>query len=45
MDDIFEVTDYLLVMKNGRLALEGLPEEIFSKREYLLSLGLGTPVL
>lgn len=43
MDDIFEVADYLLVMDNGRLALEGLPEEIFSKREYLLSLGLGTP--
>ncbi|AMP21354.1 hypothetical protein AZF37_09510 [endosymbiont 'TC1' of Trimyema compressum] len=43
MDDIFEVADYLLVMENGRLALEGLPEEIFSKREYLLSLGLGTP--
>ena len=43
MDDIFEVADYLLVMENGRLALEGLPEEIFFKREYLLSLGLGTP--
>lgn len=43
MDDIFEVADYLIVMENGRLVLEGSPEEIFSKREYLLSLGLGTP--
>ena len=43
MDDVYEVADYVLVLENGRLALEGEPEAIFSKREYLLSLGLGTP--
>ena len=43
MDDVYAVADYVLVMENGRLALEGRPEEIFSKRDYLLSLGLGTP--
>ena len=43
MDDVYEVADYVLVLENGRLALEGKPADIFSKRDYLLSLGLGTP--
>lgn len=43
MDDIYAVSDYVLVMANGRLVAEGTADEIFSKRDYLLSLGLGTP--
>ena len=43
MDDIFLLSDKVLVLSGGRLVLEGTPKEVFKKKEYLKSLGLGVP--
>lgn len=43
MDDIFLLADRVIVLSKGRLVLEGTPKEVFAKKEYLYSLGLGVP--
>ncbi len=44
MDDIARMADKILVMDNGRLAMQGTAEEIFSQEEKLASMGLALPV-
>ena len=43
MDDIARMADKILVMENGRLAMQGTAEEIFSQEEKLASMGLALP--
>ena len=43
MDDIARMADKILVMDNGRLAMQGTAEEIFSQEEKLASMGLAPP--
>lgn len=43
MDDIATMADKILVMDNGRLAMQGTAEEIFSQEEKLASMGLALP--
>lgn len=43
MDDIARMADKILVMDNGRLAIQGTAEEIFSQEEKLASMGLALP--
>ena len=35
--------DYMIVMDDGRIAMNGTPREVFSQVEYLESLGLEAP--
>ena len=43
MNDIARMSDRVLVMDRGRLALQGTPEEVFAKEEELKSMGLALP--
>ncbi len=43
MGDIAEISDRIIVMSSGRIALEGTPEEVFSHEEELSDMGLGLP--
>lgn len=43
MNDIARLSDKILVMDGGRLALQGSPHEVFSREETLISLGLSLP--
>ncbi|MEG1584664.1 MAG: ATP-binding cassette domain-containing protein, partial [Anaerovorax sp.] len=43
MGDIAKLCDKVLVMDQGKLILEGTPEEVFSQEEFLVSLGLAVP--
>ncbi|WP_053955674.1 energy-coupling factor transporter ATPase [Inediibacterium massiliense] len=43
MEDIARLVDKIFVMHQGNLVLTGEPKEVFSKAEYLESLGLGVP--
>lgn len=43
MDDIVEMSDRVIVMSEGKIALEGTPEEVFSHEEELTGMGLGLP--
>lgn len=43
MDDIFLFSDYVYVLNEGRIALEGTPKTVFGERDQLLALGLGVP--
>lgn len=43
MDDIARLSDKVLVMDGGALALSGTPEEVFQQGEFLESLGLAVP--
>ena len=43
MNDVARLTDKVLVMENGRLAMEGRPEEIFAEGDALEEMGLGLP--
>lgn len=43
MDDIFLFSDYVYVLNEGRIALEGTPKKVFGERDQLLALGLGVP--
>ncbi|WP_129597433.1 energy-coupling factor transporter ATPase [Anaerophilus nitritogenes] len=43
MEDIARLVDKIFVMDHGNLVLTGVPKEVFSKSEYLESLGLGVP--
>lgn len=43
MADIADMSDYVIVMDHGRIALEGTPEEVFSHANTLASMGLAVP--
>ena len=43
MDDIAAICDKVYVMENGSVVMGGTPEEIFSKSEKLIEMGLGLP--
>ena len=44
MDDIARLTNKILVLDKGKLAMAGTPAEVFSQADYLESLGLGLPL-
>ena len=43
MGDIAEMSDRVMVMSGGKVALEGTPAEVFSHSEKLAEMGLGVP--
>lgn len=43
MADIAEMSDRVMVMSEGKVALEGTPAEVFSQGERLSEMGLGVP--
>lgn len=43
MGDVAEMSDRVIVMENGKVALTGTPREVFSKADKLESMGLGLP--
>ena len=43
MADIAEMSDRVMVMSGGKIALEGTPAEVFSKGDILSEMGLGVP--
>ena len=43
MNDIARMADKILVMDSGRLAMQGTPEEVFSREDELTSMGLALP--
>lgn len=43
MDDIANMSDRVLVINKGKIMLEGTPDEVFSKKDELLAVGLGLP--
>ena len=45
MDDVAKMADKVLVIDEGRLAMEGTPQEVFSKGEELTALGLDLPAV
>ena len=45
MNDVARMTDRLLVMCNGALAMDGTPDEVFSHAKELLDMGLDIPAL
>jgi energy-coupling factor transport system ATP-binding protein len=45
MNDVARLTDRLLVMCKGALAMDGTPEEVFCRAQELLDMGLDIPAL
>ncbi len=45
MNDVARLTDRLLVLKEGRLAMEGAPEQVFAHSRELMDMGLDIPEL
>jgi len=43
MDDVARLADKVMVMESGRLAMNGTPSEIFSRKEELQAMGLNIP--
>ncbi|WP_232699823.1 energy-coupling factor transporter ATPase [Brevibacillus daliensis] len=43
MEEVARYADQLLVLANGRVAMQGTPEEVFSKKEELRELALDVP--
>ena len=43
MADIAEMSDRVMVMSSGKVALEGTPAEVFSQSDKLAEMGLGVP--
>ena len=43
MDEIAELVDRIIVMDGGKVFLDGKPEDVFSKRDELVKIGLGVP--
>ncbi|MBQ6495703.1 MAG: energy-coupling factor transporter ATPase [Firmicutes bacterium] len=43
MNDIARMSDRILVMDHGRLAMNGTPEEVFTREEELKQMGLALP--
>lgn len=45
MEEAARYTDRMIVLNHGTVAMEGTPEEVFSRGEELRSIGLATPVM
>ncbi len=45
MNDVARLTDRLLVLKDGTLAMEGTPEQVFAQSSELIDMGLDIPEL
>jgi len=43
MDDVARLADKVMVMESGKLAMVGTPEEIFSQKDKLQTMGLSIP--
>lgn len=43
MADVAKLSDRVLVMDNGKIAMQGTPREVFSHEDELSSMGLGVP--
>ena len=43
MEDVAKLTDRLLVMNGSKLAMDGTPEQVFTRVEELLAMGLSIP--
>ena len=43
MDDVARLTDRLLVLNGSRLAMDGTPDEVFTRAEELVAMGLNIP--
>ena len=43
MEDVARLTDRLLVMNGSRLVVDGTPEQVFSRAEELVAMGLSIP--
>jgi energy-coupling factor transport system ATP-binding protein len=43
MDDVARLADKVLVMESGKLVMNGIPSQIFSKKEELSAMGLSIP--
>ena len=43
MADIAALSDRIIVMDGGKIAMEGTPQEVFSHAEELSAMGLGVP--
>ncbi len=43
MDDAARISDRLIVFKDGSIAMDGTPEEVFSRAEELVAMGLDIP--
>lgn len=43
MEDVARLTDRLLVMNGSKLAMDGTPQEVFSRAEEIVSMGLNIP--
>ena len=43
MEDVARLTDRLLVLNGSRLAMDGTPQEVFSRAEELVEMGLAIP--
>ena len=43
MADVARLSDRVLVMDNGKIAMQGTPREVFSHEDELSSMGLGVP--
>jgi len=43
MNDVARLTDRLLVLSNAKLVMDGTPEQVFTRAEELLKLGLDIP--
>ena len=44
MDDVARLATRLVVMSNGRVVMDGTPEQVFSRPEELTEIGLTVPV-
>lgn len=45
MDEAASYADRMIVLNHGRVAMEGAPEDVFSRGEELRGMGLATPVM
>ena len=43
MDDVARIADRLIVFSKGKICLDGTPEEVFSRPDELISIGLDVP--
>lgn len=43
MNDIAKLSDKMIVLDRGKIAMEGTPREVFEKKDELNSIGLGVP--
>jgi len=43
MDDVADIAQRVIVMNKGEVALDGIPQEVFSKSELMRSMGLDVP--